>query len=71
MGRQTPEVGDTTYYLAIIFAENCIKMKEVGPGALVLGAPFGSTLINLIKCGSPQPQIQIIVSDSDLDTCDS
>ena len=30
-GAPTPEFGAKTYYLARFFAENCMKMKEIGP----------------------------------------
>ena len=30
-GGATPEGGAPTYYFAIFFAENCMKMKEFGP----------------------------------------
>ena len=30
-GVPTPKVGVLTYYFAIFFAENCMKMKEFGP----------------------------------------
>ena len=40
-GAPTPKVGVLTYYFAIFFAKNCMKMKECGPqGARVPGAPL-------------------------------
>ena len=30
-GAQNPDRGASTYYLAIFFTKNCMKMKEIGP----------------------------------------
>ena len=39
----TAEFGAKTYYLVRFFAENCMKIKEIRPGAVeVHGTPFGS-----------------------------
>ena len=36
----TPNVAVLTYYFAIFFAENCMKMKEFGPRGCIPGTPL-------------------------------
>ena len=51
-GSPTPKVGVQTYYFAILFAENCMKIKEFGPpvGTSVPGTPLESANACLCPC---------------------
>ena len=45
-GAPTPKMGMLTYCFANLFAKNCMKIKEFGPGG-VPGIPLGSANVKL------------------------
>ena len=45
-GMPTPVFEAKTYYLARFLAENCMKVKEIGPGVRVPSAPLDPPMMS-------------------------